>query len=104
MFGQCGPSDLTGLIRPYPPLLESRSGSRGVSRGSRGYFGSPGGYGYYHLKGLEKRERFIYPIPNFHGILRDMTISDFGFRSTFNEGSVRPYTALKAFGNPFKGL
>ena len=33
----------------------------------RDYFGSPGGYGYYHLKVLEKRERFIYPIPNFHG-------------------------------------
>ena len=53
----------------YTPVSESRPGSRGAFRGSRGYFGGPGAYGYYHLKGLEKRERFIYPIPNFHGKL-----------------------------------
>ena len=51
----------------YTPLSECRSGPRGVSRGSRGYFGSPGGFGYYHLKGLEKLVRFIYPIRKVHG-------------------------------------
>ena len=48
-------------------LLRSRSGSRGVSIGSRSYSGSPVGYGYYVLKGLGKLWRLIYPIQKVHG-------------------------------------
>ena len=46
-------------MEAYLLLLRSRSGSRGVSIGIRGYFGSSGGYGYYLLKGLDKPWRLI---------------------------------------------
>ena len=54
-------------MEAYLLLLRSRSGSRGVSIGSRGYSGSPVGYGYYLLKGLGKLWRLIYSIQKVHG-------------------------------------
>ena len=72
-----------GVIRIC--LSECRSGSRGVSRGSRGYFGSPGGYGYDNLKGLEKERDSSIRFQIFMEKCRDMAISDFGFRSTFGD-------------------